>query len=98
MKAQKERTHQLNELDELREKKLFHTKIVHQQKKEWHDILIRSKVFQEGYLALFYDSSYNVTSQNALYDFGGWETNKKIFSIVIHHSLTMIHVITMLWP
>jgi hypothetical protein len=37
---------------------LFHTKVVKQRIKRWHDKVIKSKVFKEGDWALLYDSIF----------------------------------------
>ncbi len=49
---------QLNGLDEQILQALLHTKVVHLQRKVWHDKNIKEKQFQEGDWALLYDSRY----------------------------------------
>eukprot|EP00253_Pinus_taeda_P032358 PITA_32358 len=55
--AQRERLIQLNGLDEQRLQALLHTEVIQLQRKIWHDRSIKEKQFQEGDLALLYDSS-----------------------------------------
>jgi hypothetical protein len=45
--AQKQRTAQLNELDEMRQKDFQHTDIIQHQRKRWHDRVIENKQFNE---------------------------------------------------
>ena len=56
--AQINRLHQINELDEIRRSALQHTALIQQQRAEWHDALIKKKIFHEGDWALLYDSKF----------------------------------------
>ena len=53
--AQKERSLQLNELDEQRLQALLHSEVIQLQRKILHDRHLKEKQFQEGYWALLYD-------------------------------------------
>ena len=56
--AQKNRLHQINELDEIRLSALQNTALIQQQRAKWHDALIKNKIFHEGDWALLYDSRF----------------------------------------
>lgn len=58
IECQKERLCQLNQLDELRQEALFHSEVVHQQRKGWNDKFIKAKLFKEGDWVVLYDSRY----------------------------------------
>eukprot|EP00253_Pinus_taeda_P012043 PITA_12043 len=57
-KAQINRLHQINELDEIRLTSLQHTALIQQQRAKWHHALIKKKIFHEGDWALLYDSRF----------------------------------------
>jgi len=57
-KAQINRLQQINELDEIRLSALQHTTLIQQQQAKWHDVLIKKKIFCEGYWVLLYDSRF----------------------------------------
>eukprot|EP00253_Pinus_taeda_P013961 PITA_13961 len=56
--AQTNRLQQINELDEIRLSALQHIALIQQQRAEWHDALIKNRVFHEGDWALLYDSRF----------------------------------------
>ena len=57
--AQKARLQQLNELDEKCLDAIHQTSVIQQQRKKWHDQVIKKKLFQKGDWALLYDSRFN---------------------------------------
>jgi hypothetical protein len=54
--AQKKRSLQLNELDEIRQDAIQQTILVQNQRRKWHDKFIKKKQFQPGDWALLFDS------------------------------------------
>jgi hypothetical protein len=56
--AQKSRLKQLNELDEKRLDAIHQTTMIQQQRKKWHDRIIKKKLFQKGDWAMLYDSRF----------------------------------------
>lgn len=56
--AQQQRVNQINKLDEMRQDALQHTDMEQHQRAWWHEKLIRKNQFQEGDLALLFDSRF----------------------------------------
>lgn len=55
-RVQKEILIQINGLDEFRMQALLHTKLIHLERKVWHEKHIKEKAFQQGNWALLYES------------------------------------------
>ena len=49
---------QLNQLDEMRQQAVERTTMIQQQRRQWHDKLIKKKEFQVGDWALLFDSKF----------------------------------------
>ena len=56
--AQKARLQQLHELDEKGLDSIHQKTMIQQQRKKWHDKIIKHKQFQKGNWALLYDSRF----------------------------------------
>jgi hypothetical protein len=64
--SQKEILNQLNALDEYRMQALFNTKVVQQQRKQWHANKIKRGKFKERDCSLLYDSRFKDFNKNSM--------------------------------
>ena len=49
---------QLNEIDEIRQDAIQRTVLIQNQRTKWHDKFLKKKTFEEGDLALLFDSRF----------------------------------------